>query len=230
MPNDFLNGGIPQEIYDAFNTLIFSRERKITAKLFWKVYFILKTLNVPGDIVECGCFKGSGILGWLKTLKTFGPNSYKKVIGFDFFDGENVLKSLNGIEKKNMAELFQSRKFNPKSDYILYLKEQIEKAGFSENDYKLIKGDIIETSKTYVNDYPGSKFSILYLDLDLAEPTYQTLNNMWNKVSTGGYIIFDEYGVGEWTETIGVDKFCKENNLKINVIQAECPTAFIIKV
>ena len=47
--------------------------------------FLKKSLKVPGDIVECGVFKGVGLMYWLKLLKIFVYGEDKRVIGFDTF-------------------------------------------------------------------------------------------------------------------------------------------------
>jgi hypothetical protein len=51
---DFINFGMLQELYDNFNKFIFSNDKKIAAKFFWRAHFFLKTLNVPG-IIEAQC-------------------------------------------------------------------------------------------------------------------------------------------------------------------------------
>ena len=40
----------------------------------------LKTINIPGDIVECGVFKGVSFMFWLKCLRIFSANSQKKLL------------------------------------------------------------------------------------------------------------------------------------------------------
>jgi hypothetical protein len=62
--------------------------------------------NIPGDIVECGVFKGTGLYTFLKLKKLFNPNGSKKVIGFDFFDTKALLNSIESEQdKKAMGEL-----------------------------------------------------------------------------------------------------------------------------
>lgn len=226
---DFLNAGLSQKLYDNFNDFIFSEDSKVVAKLLWRTYFILETRHVPGDIAECGVFKGSGLISWLKILRTFCPGAYKKVIGFDFFDTKAILNTLSGEELENMTALFKSRHVDMTGDFICLLVNQLERAGFKNKNYELVKGDISVTSKRYVEERPGAKFSIIYLDCDLAEPTYNALVNFWDRLSVGGYVVFDEYAYHQWTESQGADRFAKEYGLQIGAINAECPTAYIRK-
>ena len=66
-------------------------DTKVLGKLVARTLLAEKTRHIPGDIVEVGVFKGSGVLTWLKLKKLLFPNSMKKVIGFDFFDTKSLV-------------------------------------------------------------------------------------------------------------------------------------------
>ena len=55
-------------------------------KILSKYELFKKIINIPGDICECGVFKGSGIFTWVKLVMLFKPNNNFKVVGFDFFE------------------------------------------------------------------------------------------------------------------------------------------------
>ena len=76
---------------------------------------------------------------------------------------------------------------------------------------------------------PGFKISVLYMDLDLADATYDALTALWPRVSKGGLVIFDEYAYHEWSESQGVDRFFKDLDVQLTVLHTECPTAYIRK-
>ena len=63
-----------QNIYDAFNDLIFSSDIKIIAKLLARAKFMQMVVNVPGDVVELGVFKGSGMASFLKLKDIYYPS------------------------------------------------------------------------------------------------------------------------------------------------------------
>jgi hypothetical protein len=186
--------------------------------------------EIPGDIVECGVFKGTGIYTFLKLKRIFNPNSYKKVIGFDFFNTKSLLETISDEkDKKAMSVLFDGRNFNHSENYSNMLKQKIKSDGFFDYEFDLIEGDVSITTKKFSEENPGFKISLLYMDLDLEEPTYNTLKNLWENVTKGGLIVFDEYGYHKWSESKGVDRFIKENNLEINTLNYLCPTAYIKK-
>ena len=74
-----------QELYDSFNGFILSDDTKVFGKLLARTLLVDQVKDLPGDIVECGVFKGTGLLTFLKIKRFLCPNSGKKVIGFDFF-------------------------------------------------------------------------------------------------------------------------------------------------
>jgi hypothetical protein len=78
----------------------------------------------------------------------------------------------------------------------------------------LIAGDVSLTTKDFSRNNPGLKIAMLYMDVDLELPTYDVLNNLWDNMTKGGLIVFDEYGHHKWSESKGVDRFLEEKNLE----------------
>lgn len=234
MPVEFSNNeqqviNTSQSIYDNFNDFVFSNDIKVFAKLIARTILFKQVIDIPGDIVECGVFKGSGILTWLKLKRVLAPNIFKKIIGFDFFDTKQLVDGLSGIDKERMNNLFVSRNFTLDDNYIKVLKSIIESAGFDESSYELIEGDISFTSFDFVRKRPGAKISLLYLDLDLERPTYDTLEAFWNIMSIGGLVVFDEYAYHQWSEAIGVDRFFNAKKVKVLNLPYNAPTAYVMK-
>ena len=220
----------PQELFDSFNNFILSNDTKIFNKLSARTLLYEKVKNIPGDIVECGVFKGTGFYTFLKLKRIFNPNSNKKVIGFDFFDNESLVSTLtNELDKTYMDSLFKERNFNHDDNFKDLLYNKILNDGFLPNEFDLIKGDVSTTTYSFSNENPGFKISLLYMDLDLEKPTYDTLSNFWDNMTKGGIIVFDEYGYHKWSESKGVDRFIEEKGLEIKSINFLCPTAYIQK-
>ncbi len=218
-----------REIYDAFEKFIFSDNTKILAKLVARTLIFEQIINIPGDIIEAGVYRGSGMLTWLKLKKILAPNALKKVIGFDYFDTESLMNSLSGQDKISMESLFKMRGYQHEEGAEKFVHDLIVNAGFDQNSYDLIKGDISQVAQEFVNQRPGFKISCLYLDLDLQYPTYHALNAFWDRVSIGGIVVFDEYAYHQWSEAQGADQFFAEKNIQIQALHYPCPTAYVIK-
>ena len=128
----------PQELFDSFNNFILSEDTKIFNKLIARTLLYNKVKNIPGDIVECGVFKGTGLYSFLKLKRIFNPNSNKKVIGFDYFDNDGLVSTLtNDLDKTYMSSLFKERNFNHDENYKDILYNKILNDGFLPNEFEL---------------------------------------------------------------------------------------------
>ena len=52
----------------------------------------------------------------------------------------------------------------------------------------LVKGDVCKTTKCFVDENPGFRISLLYIDLDLNEPVYHSLMHLWDRIIPGGIL------------------------------------------
>ena len=65
----------------------------------------------------------------------------------------------------------------------------------------------------------NEKFSIIRCDVDLYKPTKSILKYLYNRLSIGGFIIFDEYYFDWCGEKYAVDIFRKEYNIDEKIIK-----------
>lgn len=216
------------ETYKSFNDFIFSDDINALSKLLYRFKFYELTKDLPGDIVELGVFKGSGIATFSKFVRIFQPNSNKKIVGFDFFnvtDGKCAIKQYEEVDEKSMCEVY-----NRCHESELSLESV--KNNLKHEPCILINGDVCKTIPEFLKKNPGFRISLLYMDLDLEIPTYESLKHLWDRILPGGIIIFDEYEHHIFSESNGVDKFIKEKGLeyKIKTTNVKGPTAYMIKV
>ena len=95
----------------------------------------------------------------------------------------------------------------------------------------LFQGDAVIESKKFCLENPGAKVKLLYMDLDMGEPTYAILKELWSRVSKSGIVVFDEYAYHIWDESIGVDAFLKEiegQYVSVNT-KVGSPSMYIVK-
>lgn len=217
-----------QSLYDAFNRFIFSSDRRVISKFLYRHTLFNLTKDLPGDIVEVGVFKGSGVATWCKLLDLFTPHTNKKVIGFDIFQKEQAF--FNTFKQGHLMKHVVNR--GAQDDIsVESVKQRLQTANISDSKYILVEGDVCTTTKLFAKQNPGFRISILFLDLDLDEPTYETLVHLWDRVIPGGYIVFDEYDYHKFDESNGVDRFLKEKNLSYKVRSTNIygPSAYLIK-
>tara|TARA_A100001015_G_C14839828_1_gene652033 strand:- start:99 stop:809 length:711 start_codon:yes stop_codon:yes gene_type:complete len=217
-----------QSIYDFYNNFIFSNDNRVFNKMIKRTELYLNVKDIVGDILEFGVFKGASIALWCKLINMYEPNSITKAIGFDFFNPEQVVDELEGINKAMMSDVVNRVEKNDLS--LEGVKEKL--SVFDSSKFKLIKGDAVSSSSTFLTNNPGLKIKLLYMDLDVGEPTYEILLKLWNNVSINGIIVFDEYAYHQWDESVGVDKFLKTIHGKYEQFPTGIysPTFFIKKI
>ena len=130
-------------MYAAFNKFIFSNDVRIIGKLLQRFMFFQKIRDVPGDIVELGVFKGSGIASWSKFIELTGTYSNRKVIGLDLFDAEN--KVMDEFENGDKMQIVYDRVY-PTDLTIEKVESNLKVMNIAINRHILIKGDVIHTT------------------------------------------------------------------------------------
>lgn len=224
--------------WDLYNSFFLNNDIERLRKFLVREHFFKMSLDLPGDIVELGVFKGTGIAQMLKLREIFIPSSNKKVVGFDLFTQSTNYKD---ILNKNLRldEFYNESGINMEDgisrDDISYFFDKMKltntRMGFNNDIYQLVEGDVEKSIPIYLKENPGFRISYLYLDLDIDKPTYISLNLLYDRIVRGGIIVLDEYACDKWTESDAVDKFLKEHpDLCIKtLLWGRTPTAYIIK-
>ena len=149
--------------------------------------------NIPGDIVECGVWKGGQIISaWLANNKT-----KRNFWLFDTFEGmteptvhDHKVNELNVVSHARL-----SRK--AKNGFDQWCRAEIGEV--SENVFKyipphqcnFIKGPCEQTLLD-PNNIPKS-IALLRLDTDWYESTLQEILTLWPRLNVGGYMVLDDY-------------------------------------
>lgn len=217
---------IEQETWDQYNGLMLGPDIERIRKMLVRYDLFRQSLCVPGDIVECGVFKGVGAMYWAKLLAIYAPGSRKRVIGFDTFS--EFANSMLDYERE-AAEGFTSE-----ASFVgIDPSEIVSKASAAGLDgrLELIVGDVAETALTYAQDNKGFRVSLLHLDLDTYSGTKAILEALYDRVTPGGIIVCDEYGSPEWGESDAIDEFLKDRNVMLKTVEFSAkPTAYFTKL
>lgn len=179
--------------------------------------------NLPGEIIECGVFKGNSLIR-LATFRDALETPYsRRVIGFDIF-GKFPTTNYEP-DKKYLSKFIESAGEESIS------KEDLEDVLNKKNiqNFELIQGDILETVPTFKENNPHTKIALLHIDTDVYEPAKIILNNFFELIVPGGVIMFDDYGTFPG-ETKAADELIKELNLKIHKLPLYKTPSYIIKI
>ena len=192
--------------------------RPAIMRFLCKYEIFKQILNVQGSIIECGVLFGGGLMTWAQLSTILEPiNHQRKIIGFDTFSGfPSIAKEDKAVGASEQAKLggWGIDSFQDLEECIrLYDKNRplshIQKV-------KLVKGDIKQTVPQFIKENPHTVISLLYLDVDIFEPTLVALERFVPRVPKGGIIAFDELNAeGYPGETIAVLQKLGINNLRI---------------
>lgn len=180
-----------------------------------------RIIDLEGDIIECGVFKGASFCEFSIFIKLFCP--LKKLIGFDTFQ---KYPEANFDEDKEYRNNFINEAGSDsisKKQLIGVLKNK----GITKN-IELIKGNICKTIPKYIEKKPNLKVSLLNLDVDLYEPARVILENLWDKMVKNSIVILDDYNVFPG-ETKAVKEFFKDKDIKIEKFNFRNTPNFIVK-
>src|SRR5690606_29955553 len=127
-------------------------------------------VDLPGQVVECGVYKGNSLIRFLTFREILESPFSRKVIGFDAFG--QFPEQADQLDSK-FAEMFQSDGGNG------ICRQELERVLEFKHfrNYELVGGDILETVPRYVKQHPELKISLLHIDVDVYSPTKVVLEN-----------------------------------------------------
>ncbi|MAN80255.1 MAG: macrocin-O-methyltransferase [Rhodospirillaceae bacterium] len=194
----------------------------------------MHTIDLPGDIIEFGVFRGNSLFSWAnfleihtpgdRTKQVFGFDTWQGIISLDEKDGDadpNFGKQVGAFQIENLFEFINDAKDIFDADRFVPWKDRIV----------LVQGPIEETFPKFIEENPGRRFSLCHFDCDLYEPTKVGLDLIYDKIVPGGVIIFDEYGNAGWQgETLAVDEFVSASGAQLRKLEwAGTPRAYVVK-
>ena len=165
--------------------------------------------KIEGDLIECGVWRGGATIFMRIILKKYGIEN-KIVYAADSFEGLPAPDPEKfPVDKGSRFHTMDVTKVG-----IEDVKNNFKLYGVLDDKVKFLKGWFKDT----LPNTQIKKLSILRLDGDMYESTWEILENLYDKLSVGGYAIVDDYNLS--TCKAAIDKFRKENNItdKIQLI------------
>ena len=173
--------------------------------------------NIPGDIVECGIWKGGSICAAIKALVL--NNSFeRKIYLFDAFDVDVMFSS--------KSEIPEDKSFDGKT-----CEELLNEGGLAKENYSYQLQGVIDLLKTtgypmeniifkiglVENTLPCNeieKIALLRLDTDWYDSTKHELIHLFPKITKNGVLLIDDYGYWQGCRK-AVDDYIKDHSLSI---------------
>lgn len=141
--------------------------------------------NVPGDLIETGVWRGGASIFMRAVLKAHRVED--RTVW--------VADSFQGLPKPDVEKYPQDKGDNLHSFKELAISLDTVKANFQRYD---LLDDQVRFLEGWFKDTlpqaPVEKLAVARLDGDMYESTMDGLNNLYAKLSPGGYLIMDDYG------------------------------------
>jgi hypothetical protein len=142
--------------------------------------------GIPGDFIEAGAWRGGATIFMRAVLKAHGVGD-RTVWVADSFEGlpppnPEQFPEDEGSELHTWEELAIS---------LEVVKSNFEHIGLLDDQVRFLKGWFKDT----LPNAPIEKLAVLRVDADLYESTTQALEYLYPKLSPGGYVIVDDYGI-----------------------------------
>lgn len=171
--------------------------------------------NIPGDVVECGVWKGGSIMTVARTLLQVG-HTKKALYLFDTFEGMTAPTDVD-VDPRGVkaADQFEEAKVRESSQNWCYapleeVKNAVYSTGYARDKFRFVRGKVEETLPKQAPE----AISLLRLDTDWYESTRHELIHLFPRLSRGGVLIIDDYGDWQGARK-AVDEYISEHNIPI---------------
>jgi hypothetical protein len=170
--------------------------------------------KIPGDIVECGVWRGGSMMAVARVLLRAGVG--RDLYLFDTFDGmtsptENDVR-YDGLEAA--AILANHKKDMPTSYWccspIDEVRQNLSRSGYDPDKVHFIKGRVEDTIPAQAPE----SISILRLDTDWYESTHHELVHLFPRLAPGGVLIIDDYGWWKGARR-ATDEYLEKHKVKL---------------
>jgi len=172
--------------------------RQDMTRLLARYEIFKRVLRVKGSIVECGVYRGSGLMAWANFGAILEPtNLMRRIYGFDSFGGFPSVGPLDRGESR------EARPGDLRADCLDELRQLIRAYDLNRPlghvpKVELIPGDAAATIPEMIRRTPHLVVSLLFLDFDLYEPTKVALEHFIPRMPKGAIVAFDELDNPAW--------------------------------
>jgi hypothetical protein len=185
-----------EELVD--NLGLYLRRQPLTALLSFDALYRL-ILDVPGVIMEFGVHRGRHLATLTALRGVYEPyNPHRRIIGFDTFTGFPDVADIDAAGRSAVTG-----KFAVPDDYPDHLRAVLDAHEDGEHlrhvrRTLVVRGDVRDQLPRYLDDNPHTVVVMAYFDLDLYEPTRDTLNAIRPHLTKGSVLAFDELAQAQW--------------------------------
>ena len=150
--------------------------------------------HVPGDIVECGVWRGGSCMAAALTLIDLGSTA-RDIYLYDTFAGMTKPGEFDVDQRSTRALATWERSQRGDVNRWCYasldeVRSNLFSTGYPPERLRFVAGDLLATLPATA----PQTIAILRLDTDFYESTTHALTHLFDRLSRGGVLIVDDYG------------------------------------
>ncbi|MFE7748026.1 TylF/MycF/NovP-related O-methyltransferase [Streptomyces sp. NPDC057428] len=186
--------------------------------------FVLATRHVvkhgiPGDIVECGVWRGGSMQACAKTLLSLGDTG-RDLYLFDTYEGMTPPTAEDLRRDGRPAQELLDAQGKDRPIWAVASLQDVQ-AGFEQVPYPkdrvhYVQGKVEDT----VPGQAPERISVLRLDTDWYASTKHELKHLYGRLVSGGVLLIDDYGYWQGSRQ-AVDEFLEETGEQLLLLRMD---------
>jgi O-methyltransferase len=208
--------GFPPDFRDE-DTEIIRKVRAWTMTSAERIYALIQAVRyvsanaIPGDIVECGVWKGGSMAAAARTLLQV-KDVKRDLCLFDTFEGmsEPTANDVDYSGKQASEVMVEDEGARCADAPLAGVRKVLQETGYPMERIHFVQGKVEETIPRNAPD----SISLLRLDTDWYESTKHELVHLFPRLSRGGVIIVDDYGHWKGSRQ-ACDEYFQQNRISI---------------
>ena len=177
-------------------------------KIRWRIYTLLRAAKlasrVEGDFVECGVNNG----GCSKSVIAY--------LGADAFRDRRfyLFDTYQGLVDSQLTDSERS-KWSVPDGYYPNVLEKVRQNFKDDHFSQIVVGAVPDT----LSEFKGDKVAYVHIDMNVALPEVEAFRFFWPKLSSGGVVVFDDYGFPSHVEQQrGLDAVARDFGVEIMML------------
>jgi hypothetical protein len=234
VPRDMKVGHDDCDLWEEDERLgIISRVRPYTMTTLARISALCRSVEyitahrIPGDIVECGVWKGGSMMAAALRLLQLGDRE-RTLHLFDTFQGMPS-PTPHDVDPQGRPAASMVEEENAKGGWCYSSLDEVKKnlasTGYPEEKMVFVKGRVEETLPAAA---PAS-IAMLRLDTDWYESTRHELVHLYPRLSVGGVLILDDYGFWQGARR-AVDEYLAEHKPRLLLNRIDNAARICVKV
>lgn len=190
-----------------------TRQTAVVDKRRERFYNLLElfdqTAELPGEVVECGCWRGLG--SWLLLSRQRERDPLYAGAGYHVVDSFEGLSEPQRSDRLPASARLDEREFGgARGDfqadlaYVQRVLGEFPRVAYHRGWIPAVLGEL-----------PEARYRFVHVDVDLHDPTRGAIEYFYDRLVPAGLLVCDDYGSLRWPGARkAVDEFCTSRKLR----------------